>query len=99
MVRIYNLASSTSATNSPVVARPSFAPIFHMSYHHPYPNDYPGEDVDPSNSVQFQIPQFMFNGPPILAPGGGAEVLFNASNTGTSWFTNNVFDTEAPTDP
>ena len=50
------------------------------------------------STLQFQIPQFMFNGPPILAPGGGAEVLFNEGSTGTSWFTNNVFDTEAPTD-
>ena len=86
----------SGATNSPVMA---FAPIFYMSYSYGYPDDYPGEDVDPSNSVQFQIPQFMFSGPPILAPGGGAEVLFNAGGMGTSWFTNNVFDTEAPTDP
>ena len=50
------------------------------------------------STLQFQIPQFMFNGPPILAPGGGAEVLFNEGSTGASWFTNNVFDTEAPTD-
>ena len=70
-----------------------------MSYHHPYPNDYSREDVDPLNSVQFQIPQFMFNGPPILAPGGGAEVLFNAGSMGTSWFMNSVFDTEAPMYP
>ena len=70
-----------------------------MSYHHPYPNDYSREDVDPLNSVQFQIPQFMFNGPPILAPGGGAEVLFNVGSMGTSWFMNSVFDTKAPMYP
>ena len=26
-------------------------------------------------SLQFQMPQFMLDGPPTLAPGGGAEVL------------------------
>ncbi|KAF9218818.1 hypothetical protein BS17DRAFT_479053 [Gyrodon lividus] len=53
-------------------------------YHPPYPH-----------AVQFQIPQFMFNGPPILAPGGGAEVLpagllDNPNSLATSsWFANN----------
>lgn len=50
-----------------------------------------------SNSVQFQIPQFMLNGPPTLALGGGAEVLpagmFN--NQGSSWFNNNGFNTKS----
>ncbi|PFH49425.1 hypothetical protein AMATHDRAFT_116853, partial [Amanita thiersii Skay4041] len=45
--------------------------------------------------VQFQIPQFMYTGPPTLAPGGGAEVLppgmFSQADTLTvSWFTNNT---------
>lgn len=48
-------------------------------------------------SVQFQIPQFIFNGAPTLAPGGGAEVLpAMMSNPGdiASWFNNNGFSTE-----
>lgn len=49
-----------------------------------------------SNTVQFQMPQFMLNGPPTLAPGGGAEVLpagmYNAGGMGSSWFTNNGFN-------
>lgn len=70
-----------------------------MPCHPYYPDDNPHANmlgVDSStfsNSVQFQIPQFMLNGPPTLAPGGGAEVLptgmFNAGGMGTSWFTNN----------
>lgn len=55
-----------------------------------------------SNSVQFQIPQFMLNGPPTLAPGGGAEVLpagmYNAGGMGASWFTNNGFNTKITED-
>ncbi|KAI9573349.1 hypothetical protein HD554DRAFT_861105 [Boletus coccyginus] len=49
------------------------------------------------HALQFQIPQFMLNGPPILAPGGGAEVLpagllDSASDSFTSsWFTNSGF--------
>ena len=73
-----------------------------------YPDDNPHANmlgVDHStfsNSVQFQIPQFMLNGPPTLAPGGGAEVLtagmFNAGGMGTSWFTNNGFNIKFPED-
>jgi hypothetical protein len=38
------------------------------------------------NPLGFQIPQFIYAGPPTLAPGGGAEVLpFN----GSPWFINN----------
>lgn len=49
-----------------------------------------------SNGLQFQIPQFMYNGPPILAPGGGAEVLpagllDSPGSFASSWFTNNGF--------
>jgi hypothetical protein len=44
--------------------------------------------------VQFQMPQFMYSGPPTLALGGGAEVvpgpMFNPS-AATSWFSNNGF--------
>ncbi|KAI6043872.1 PAS domain-containing protein [Pisolithus marmoratus] len=48
------------------------------------------------NAVQFQIPQYMLNGPPILAPGGGAEVLpagllDSPDSFASSWLTNNGF--------
>ncbi|KAG1730863.1 uncharacterized protein EDB91DRAFT_1307338 [Suillus paluster] len=48
------------------------------------------------NGIQFQIPQFMYNGPPILAPGGGAEVLpagllDSSGSFASTWFTNNGF--------
>jgi hypothetical protein len=52
------------------------------------------ESYNNPHSVQFQIPQFMFNGPPTLAPGGGAEVLSNPGNIASSWFNNNGFSTE-----
>ncbi|KAG9313649.1 hypothetical protein JVU11DRAFT_5981 [Chiua virens] len=51
----------------------------------------------PSHAVQFQIPQFMLNGPPVLAPGGGAEVLpaglleSGPNSLASSWFANNGF--------
>ena len=55
------------------------------------------DDSTFSNSVQFQIPKFMLNGPPTLAPGGGAEVLpAGMFNPGASWFTNNGFNTKFP---
>lgn len=49
-----------------------------------------------SSSVQFQMPPFMYAGPPTLAPGGGAEVLppgLFASSGGitSSWLANNGF--------
>ncbi|KAF4586608.1 blue light receptor [Pleurotus pulmonarius] len=43
-----------------------------------------------SNPVQLQIPQFIYGGPPMLAPGGGAEVL-PAASLNNSWFANNGF--------
>ncbi|KAI5996378.1 PAS domain-containing protein [Pisolithus albus] len=49
-----------------------------------------------SNAVQFQIPHFMLDGPPILAPGGGAEVLpagllDSPHSLASSWLTNSGF--------
>ncbi|KIK90846.1 hypothetical protein PAXRUDRAFT_831326, partial [Paxillus rubicundulus Ve08.2h10] len=72
---------------------------FHYGDGHPHFPDPPSQsDVQHSHphAVQFQIPQFMFNGPPILAPGGGAEVLpaglLDSHNSlASSWFTNNGF--------
>lgn len=50
-----------------------------------------------SDTLQLQIPQFMYGGPPTLAPGGGAEVLsagmFSNGSAASSWFTNNGFNT------
>ncbi|KAI6106899.1 PAS domain-containing protein [Pisolithus croceorrhizus] len=48
------------------------------------------------NAIQFQIPHFMLNGPPILAPGGGAEVLpagllDSPDSFASSWLTNSGF--------
>ncbi|TFY63930.1 hypothetical protein EVG20_g6130 [Dentipellis fragilis] len=49
-----------------------------------------------TGNVQFQMPQFMYAGPPTLAPGGGAEVLpagfmsMPGSMT-SSWYTNSGF--------
>ncbi|KAF7426448.1 blue light receptor [Pleurotus ostreatus] len=48
-----------------------------------------------SNPVQLQIPQFIYGGPPMLAPGGGAEVL-PAASLNNSWFTNNGFTPRFP---
>jgi hypothetical protein len=48
-----------------------------------------------SNSVQLQIPQFIYNTAPTLAPGGGAEGLpagmFSNGSLASSWFSNNGF--------
>jgi len=53
-----------------------------------------------TSSIHFQIPQFMLNGPPTLAMGGGAEVMpagmFNDPATmASSWFSNNGFSTKS----
>ncbi|KAA1472360.1 hypothetical protein DENSPDRAFT_175916 [Dentipellis sp. KUC8613] len=44
-----------------------------------------------TGNVQFQMPQFMYAGPPTLAPGGGAEVLpagfMSMPDSMTSWYT------------
>ncbi|KAF8841451.1 hypothetical protein BDN67DRAFT_980355 [Paxillus ammoniavirescens] len=59
------------------------------------PSQYDVQHYHP-HAVQFQIPQLMLNGPPILAPGGGAEVLpagllDSPNSLASSWFTNNGF--------
>lgn len=64
---------------------------------HPYPPEVNHHDHHHPHAVQFQIPQFMLNGPPILAPGGGAEVLpaglldSAPDSFASSWFANNGF--------
>jgi hypothetical protein len=64
------------------------------------PNDPTHNTHDPcstfSESIQFQIPQYMMFGPPTLAPGGGAEVLSPSMFGGppddfnSAWLTNNL---------
>jgi hypothetical protein len=79
------------------------------SNHHGYDDHRGGEDpyggpsssgVGPSSasmgSVQFQLPPFMYSGPPALAPGGGAEVLPTAmfaqhGSMSDSWLANPSF--------
>lgn len=60
------------------------------------------DNVDPNHDryslpVEFQLPQFMYDGAPTLAPGGGAEVLpFSTNDTlASSWFTNNGLSTSS----
>src|SRR5712691_1513066 len=57
-----------------------------------------GSALDPfpiSSSLHFQMPQFLFDGPPTLAHGGGTEVLpagFRSSKSLTSaWIANTGF--------
>jgi hypothetical protein len=58
-----------------------------------------GSALDPSAAIpalQFQMPQFMLDGPPTLAPGGGAEVLppgFGSSSKSlaSAWMANTGF--------
>lgn len=46
-------------------------------------------------ALQFQMPQFMLDGPPTLAPGGGAEVLpagfVSSKSIASAWIANTGF--------
>jgi hypothetical protein len=46
-------------------------------------------------ALQFQMPQFMLDGPPTLAPGGGAEVLpagfVSSKSLASAWIANTGF--------
>jgi hypothetical protein len=69
-----------------------------FTYQDPNPQSSFAGSVDSSTaiSVQFQMPQFMLNGPPALASDVGAEMfpgMFNDPNT-SSWLDNNGFSTE-----
>jgi hypothetical protein len=63
-----------------------------------------GSALDPFAALHFQMPQFMLDGPPTLAPGGGAEVLPAGfvSSTGKSltsaWIANTGFAPSSPED-
>ncbi|KAK0489565.1 photoreceptor A [Armillaria luteobubalina] len=45
--------------------------------------------------ITIQVPQFMYTGPPTLAPGGGAEVLAPGMLSEGSWMENNGFSSTA----
>jgi hypothetical protein len=49
----------------------------------------------PTPALQFQMPQFMLDGPPTLAPGGGAEVLpagcVSSKSLASAWIANTGF--------
>ncbi|KAG7448421.1 uncharacterized protein BT62DRAFT_705415 [Guyanagaster necrorhizus] len=45
--------------------------------------------------ITIQVPQFMYTGPPTLAPGGGAEVLAPGMLSEGSWMENNGFSSAA----
>lgn len=49
------------------------------------------EHIDFSHAVRFQIPQFIYSAAPLLAPGGGAEVLPGGLHSQASWVGNNLF--------
>ncbi|THH17372.1 hypothetical protein EW146_g3427 [Bondarzewia mesenterica] len=71
--------------------------------YNPQPNHALYEDVVHPRPFQFQMPQFMFEGPPTLAPGGGAEVLppgfFNSPGSmASSWLSNSGFTPKAAED-
>jgi hypothetical protein len=61
-----------------------------------------GSALDPyaaTPALQFHMPQFMLDGPPTLAPGGGAEVLppgfVSSKSLASAWIANTGF---APND-
>ncbi|KAK7052200.1 white collar protein 1 [Favolaschia claudopus] len=43
----------------------------------------------PTGGIQFHLPEYLFDAPPTLAPGGGAEAFHPAQ--GARWFANNGF--------
>lgn len=49
----------------------------------------------PAPALQFQMPQFMLDGPPTLAPGGGAEVIpagyVSSKSLASAWIANTGF--------
>lgn len=57
-----------------------------------------GSSLDPlaaTPALHFQMPQFMLDGPPTLAPGGGAEVLpagfVSSKSLASAWIANAGF--------
>jgi hypothetical protein len=85
-------------SQDPITTSSSSAPINDYAY---VQSNYPsslGSALDPfaaPPALQFQMPQFMLDGPPTLAPGGGAEVLpagFGSSKSlASAWLANTGF--------
>ncbi|KAJ7217654.1 hypothetical protein B0H12DRAFT_1329394 [Mycena haematopus] len=50
-------------------------------------------DERPTGGIHFQLPRYLLDAPPTLAPGGGAEALHPAH--AAAWFANNGFDRRA----
>lgn len=85
-------------SQDPTPTSSSSAPINDYAY---VQSNYPsslGSALDPfaaPPALQFQMPQFMLDGPPTLAPGGGAEVLpagFGSSKSlASAWLANTGF--------
>jgi len=55
------------------------------------PLHFPPSQSPFSHAVRFQIPQFIYSAAPMLAPGGGAEVLPGGIHSQASWVGNNLF--------
>jgi hypothetical protein len=83
----------------PTPSSSSSAPINDYAY---VQSNYPsslGSALDPpfaaTPALQFQMPQFMLDGPPTLAPGGGAEVLpagfVSSKSLASAWIANTGF--------
>jgi hypothetical protein len=82
----------------PTPSSPPPPPINDYAYvQSQYPSSF-GSTLDPfpiSSSLHFQMPQFLLDGPPTLAHGGGAEVLpagFGPSESiASAWISNAGF--------
>ncbi|KAF7288189.1 White collar protein 1 [Mycena chlorophos] len=51
----------------------------------------PPELTTSSSGLQFHLPHYLFDAPPTLAPGGGAEAFHPAQAQAATWFTNSGF--------
>ncbi|KAJ6583157.1 hypothetical protein DFH09DRAFT_280778 [Mycena vulgaris] len=60
----------------------------------PYYTDDIHELTQQSNHIQFSIPDYLYDAPPTLAPGGGAEALHPA--VAAQWFANSGFKHHYP---
>jgi hypothetical protein len=87
-----------SKCQEPTPSSSSSAPINDYAY---VQSNYPsslGSALDPfaaTPALQFQMPQFLLDGPPTLAPGGGAEVLpagfVSSKSLASAWIANTGF--------
>ncbi|KAF7319187.1 White collar protein 1 [Mycena chlorophos] len=51
----------------------------------------PPELTTSGSGLQFHLPHYLFDAPPTLAPGGGAEAFHPAQAQAATWFTNSGF--------